>query len=191
LGSIAEDTKKKSYAKPLRTLRLRNSFEFKNTNPLRTKKNIMQKLKFSVLFIAIITLFIGCKPKENTSEGNKMNEQAQLLMNKTWKLVGTTYYEKDQYNERPNDEKGLTITFQEDGKISYQLSVNNCFGSYTLDGENMSVTLGGCTKMCCDSKFADQFQNILSTAKSYKVHGENYLAINGETMILKLEKVED
>lgn len=149
----------------------------------------MKNLNFSVLFIAISTLFIGCTPTENTTEGKKMDEQAQLLIGKTWKLVGTTYYEKDQYNMRPDDEKGLTITFQEDGKISYQLSVNRCFGTYTLDGENMSVTLGGCTKMCCDSKFADEFQNILSTAKSYKVHGENYLAINGEEMILKLEKI--
>jgi heat shock protein HslJ len=149
----------------------------------------MKNLKISVLFITIITLFIGCKPKENTTEDNKMDKQAQLLIGKTWKLVGTTYYEKDQYNMRPDDEKGLTITFQEDGKISYQLSVNKCFGSYSLDGEDMLVTLGGCTKMCCDSEFADQFQNILSTAKSYKVHGENYLAINGEEMILKLEKV--
>jgi hypothetical protein len=45
--------------------------------------------------------------------------------------------------------------------------------------------------MCCDSEFADEFQNILSTAKSYKVHGENYLAINGEEMILKLESVKE
>jgi heat shock protein HslJ len=152
-------------------------------------KQIMKNLKFSVLFITIITLFFGCKPKENTTDSNKMDEQAQLLIGQTWKLVGTMYYEKDQYNMRPEDEKGLTITFQKDGRISYQLSVNKCFGNYTLDGEKLSITLGGCTKMCCDSKFADEFQNILSTAKSYKVHSENYLAINGEEMILKLEKV--
>jgi heat shock protein HslJ len=152
----------------------------------------MQKIKITTLFITIITLLIGCTPTENTTtNGNNMDEQAKLLIGKTWKLVGTTYYEKDQYNMRPEDEKGLTIMFEEKGKIGYQLSVNNCFGSYTLDNEKMSVTLGGCTKMCCDSEFADEFQNILSTAKSYKIQGESYLVINGEEMILKLERVEE
>jgi heat shock protein HslJ len=155
------------------------------------KTQAQKNMKKYLLFMTIIALIVGCTPTEKTTNGSDLDEQAKLLIGKTWKLVGTTYYEKDQYNERPEKEEGLTITFQEDGKISYKLSVNNCFGSYTLENEKMSVTLGGCTKMCCDSEFADEFQNILSTAKSYKVHGENYLAINGEEMILKLESVKE
>ncbi|MFT6147335.1 MAG: heat shock protein HslJ [Saprospiraceae bacterium] len=151
----------------------------------------MKKLKISVLFITIITLFIGCTPTENTTDGNQIDAQAKLLIGKTWKLVGTAYYEIDQYNERPKEEKGLTIIFQEEGRVSYKLSMNSCFGSYTLDNEKMLITSGGCTKMCCDTEFADEFQSILGTAKSYKIQGENYLVINGAEVILKLELVKD
>jgi hypothetical protein len=45
--------------------------------------------------------------------------------------------------------------------------------------------------MCCDTEFADEFQSILGTAKSYKIQGENYLVINGAEVILKLELVKD
>jgi hypothetical protein len=51
----------------------------------------------------------------------------------------------------------------------------------------MRVKLGGCTKMCCDSEFSDDFQSVLSTAKGYKISDGKYLQLNGEDKILKFE----
>lgn len=148
-------------------------------------------LKKCLFFSAFLALFTSCKPTDVTKAMPNKNGQSELLLNHTWKLVGITFHEKDQYIIRPEKEKGLTVSFKAEGKLSYKLSVNNCFGSYTLDGENMTATHGGCTKMCCDSEFANDFQNILSTAKSYKIHGTDYLDVKGTEKILKLERVKD
>ncbi len=152
----------------------------------------MNLLKKCFVLSTFLTLIIGCKPVKSTSNGTpNTNNDTTMLIGKTWKLVGITFHEKDQYIVRPEEEKGLTVTFQEAGQLSYKLSANSCFGKYEANGENLTITLGGCTKMCCDSNFSNDFQSILSTAKSYKIHGGDHLDINGTEKILKLEKMED
>lgn len=163
--------------------------------------NIILILSVAILLI----LIVSCKPSETTStptppetpkpptpptEMPNKNDLSALIGH-TWKLVGMTFYEKDQYIMRPEDEKGLTISFNEGGKLNYTLTVNKCMGSYSAEVETMKIDkLGACTKMCCDSEFAGEFQEVLTGAKSYKIHGDQYLNINCEEKILKLEKVE-
>lgn len=162
------------------------------------------KLLKQFLFLSVTIVFItSCKPSETTSTPTpptppttptEMPSENDLsaLIGHTWKLVGMTFYEKDQYIMRPEKEKGLTISFNEGGKLNYTLTVNRCMGTYSAEAETMKINeLGACTKMCCDSEFARDFQEVLTGAKSYKVHGDQYLDINCEEKILKLEKVNE
>lgn len=160
---------------------------------------------FNLLFTSvIIILMVGCKPTENTSTPPTppetpappitlpSNNDLSSLVGYTWKLLGMTFYEKDQYIMRPEKEQGLTISFKEGGKFNYTLTVNKCMGTYSAEAEVMKINeLGACTKMCCDSEFARDFQEVLIGAKSYKVHGDEYLDVNCEEKILKFEKVND
>lgn len=163
----------------------------------------MRLLKQCLFLGVIVALFASCKPGETTTtptpptppetpktsvEMPSKNDLSALIGD-TWKLVGMTFYEKDQYIERPEDEKGLTVSFNEGGKFNYVLTMNKCMGQYSAEAETMEIQLGGCTKMCCDSKFAKEFQTLLSSAKSYKIHDDKYLDINCKEKILKLEKV--
>ncbi len=164
----------------------------------------MKILKNGLLCFVVITMIVSCQPTKTTTETVEeavqeveqtieedmeevIDKNAQALMNKTWSLTGITFYEKDQIIIRPEKEKGLTVKFMADGKLSYKLSVNSCFGTYSTKAETMRVQLGGCTKMCCDSEFSDNFQSVLSTAKAYKIHDGQYLDIKGEDKILKFE----
>lgn len=164
----------------------------------------MKLLPFLLLGV-ILTLIIACKPSETTStptppetpqpptttETTSKTDLTKLIGH-TWKLVGMTFYEKDQYIMRPEKEQGLTIVFRDDAVMNYVLTVNKCMGKYWTDGEALKAdNLGACTKMCCDSEFAKEFQDVLAGAKSFKINGEKYLDINCEEKILKLEKVSE
>lgn len=165
----------------------------------------MELLKQFLFLGVIITLMTGCKPGETTStpvppttpdtpttSTEMPNNNLDALVNHTWKLIGITFYEKDQYIERPKDEKGLIVSFKEGGKLNYTLSVNKCMGTYSAEAEALKIeALGACTKMCCDSDFARDFQEVFTGAKSYKIHGEQYLDVNCEEKILKFEKVNE
>lgn len=154
-----------------------------------------------ILFLGVFILLItACKPSETTSTPTPpetpktpttmpSNNDLSALIGHTWKLVGMTFYEKDQYIMRPEKEKGLVVIFNEGGKLNYTLTVNKCMATYAAEAEVLKIKeLGACTKMCCDSEFAQDFQEILKGAKSYKVHDGQYLDINCEEKILKFEK---
>lgn len=175
----------------------------------------MKILKNGLLCIVLMAMVVSCKPtqtaaeseteeaieqveeameeveqelEEDVEEALKMEDK--MLMNKTWNLTGITFYEKDQIILPSAKDKGVSVKFMEDGKLSYKLSVNSCFGTYSIKAETMRVKLGGCTKMCCDSDFSNDFQSVLGTAKSYKITDGKYLQINGEDKILKFELVK-
>jgi heat shock protein HslJ len=170
----------------------------------------MKILKSILLCTVVMAMITSCQPTKKTAveEATEAVEEAvqeveqemeenievkmndKMLVNKTWKLTGITFYQKDQILLPGDKDKGLTIKFMEDGKISYKLSVNSCFGTYSIKAETMRVKLGGCTKMCCDSEFADKFQSTLGTAKAYKISDGKYLQIDGEDKILKFELVK-
>ena len=176
------------------------SFCFYNYWHLNSKnmKRITQ-----LLCVSIITLLMtNCKTTETTTTTEISTDSTTVatpsvndlsaLTGSTWQLIGITFYEKDQYINRPEKEKGLTITFNEQGKFSYTLTVNRCTGTYSAEADTLVInSLGVCTKVCCDSESAMDFQEILTGAKSYKIHGEQYLDINCEEKILKLEKVTE
>lgn len=148
-----------------------------------------------LLFVSLIALLMtNCKSTETTAttEVTASINDLSALIGSTWKLVGVTFYEKDEYINRPEKEQGLMIAFREKGKFDYTLTVNRCTGTYSAEADTIVInSLGVCTKMCCDSEFAMDFQEILTGAKAYKIHGEQYLDINCEEKILKLEKVTE
>lgn len=87
----------------------------------------------------------------------------------------------------PVPETKVTITFA-DGKISGNGGCNNYFGSYTVDGNALSVQLGGSTMMACSEPIMAQeaaYFAALGTASTYLIAG-NQLQIadaNGQTVL--------
>lgn len=146
----------------------------------------------TLLYLIVCCFIFSCQPKTTTSVESDATETPtpNNLIGTAWKLTGMTFYEKDEYIMPPaTDKRGLHLQFVDDTTISARLTVNNCNATYALNGENMSVTLGGCTKRCCDTKFGKDFWAVLGSAKSYKLNGK-YLDIRGTEKILKLEKME-
>ncbi len=146
----------------------------------------------TILSLLVCCFILSCQPKTTTTvESDAKEEQtSNELIGTAWKLTGMTFYEKDEYIMPPaTDKRGLNLQFVDGAKINARLTVNNCNATYTLNGENISITLGGCTKRCCDTKFGQDFWAVLGSAKTYKLNGK-YLDIRGAEKILKLEKFE-
>ncbi|TNF45172.1 MAG: META domain-containing protein [Bacteroidetes bacterium] len=63
--------------------------------------------------------------------------------------------------------------FRNDGRYSLKLDVNNCSGSFSLTSEsNIDISVAGCTKICCDSKFSQKFVAMLPQITSYSIEGK-------------------
>jgi len=66
------------------------------------------------------------------------------------------------------------IEFKNDGTYLIKLDVNGCFGDFTLsNGNSISISASGCTKMCCDSQFSQKFIQMLPQVKTFEIEGSN------------------
>lgn len=70
------------------------------------------------------------------------------------------------------------IEFRDDGSYKLKLDVNSCLGNFALlENNQITLTVSGCTKMCCDSEFSNKLIQMLPQVESYQI----------ESNILKLE----
>lgn len=85
--------------------------------------------------------------------------------------IESVAYSKDK-NYNP------VIQFNTDGSYSLKLDINYCGGSFSLTGENgIAISAGGCTKICCDSKFSQKFTEMLPKVISYSIE-RNKMKLN-------------
>lgn len=84
--------------------------------------------------------------------------------------------------------KDYILEFKADSSITIKLDVNNCFSKYKLTGKNeITIHTLGCTKVCCDSEFAQSLANTLPKMQTFKIKGDN-LILEGDGNI-KLELI--
>lgn len=83
----------------------------------------------------------------------------------------------------------IILTVKEDAKFALKLDVNNCFGTYKLQGDKIKLKDLLCTEICCDSKFSMDVAAALSEVD--KISMKDHQAIlSGAQVKIVFEKYE-
>ena len=134
----------------------------------------MSKVLLTALMMALF--FIGCGGSEPVP--TQQSEKAQLpLEGTTWKLVsfGLT---------RMAVPSKATISFNE-GRYSGHGGCNGVGGSYTLEGEKLTLSAGFSTMMACpELDLEHKYMNYLGSVSHYSIEGNTLdLGSNGKTLL--------
>ena len=141
-----------------------------------------------VLFFA--TLLIACSGKKNipqTREKATQTEEKGNLYQK-WKLVEVSYYPEEgeiaEVMSVSYRDKNLFIEFSKDGRMNFNLDVNNCSATFK-EGENQTLIFKAtdfiCTQICCDTVKLNYHK-----IKRYKFY-KNQLILHTDTESFDLE----
>ena len=133
--------------------------------------------KTSVILSIILTsiIFTSCAKKDIHID----------LTSHEWEVVKI---QKDGESSYTKAEASYILTFTNENTYAINLDVNQCFGSYEISGGgNIDISQGGCTMICCDSKFAMNMLGLLPHMTSYYGQGDE-LILEGEGKIVLKEK---
>ncbi|MFZ0544967.1 MAG: META domain-containing protein [Candidatus Promineifilaceae bacterium] len=157
----------------------------------------LQKKSILLFFTAIALLVVACTPGSGQSGNGSVNPTAEpteqpteqpaeqpteqaidmdFLLNTNWDLATMN-------GEAPVADAVPTISFDSDkNTVNGTTGCNGYFGSYTLDGTNLSIGQLGQTEMFCEDRM-DQEQAYLVTlmsAESLTLEGETLTIHTGE-----------
>jgi heat shock protein HslJ len=129
-------------------------------------------MKTTILSILVLTL-ISC------------DATTKEFIGTSWKVTQLT--ENGKVATATND---VILTIKSDTEFTLKLDKNNCFGTYTITGNNkIKLSNLGCTEMCCDSYFSIAVSNAL-----YKVSTINFekerATLSGNDTTIKFEKYD-
>ncbi len=81
----------------------------------------------------------------------------------------------------------FVLRFSNDSSSTIKLDVNSCFTSYKITGKDkIDFGVMGCTKICCDSDFAQSLAKVLDKVTDYHMEGNLlYLTGGGEIILEK------
>ena len=129
------------------------------------------------MLLAVLLVITSC------ATGKKAGGTAQPLTSTKWVLTSFTDSGKD--NKVSNSRAFIKF---DDSKQSVggNGSCNNFGGSYTLDGNKLSVSKVFSTKMFCQDvqKTEDSFLRLLETATRYEIKGDHLTIYNAQGAIL-------
>jgi heat shock protein HslJ len=95
----------------------------------------------------------SCSMKRQTISGNDwMVESIKAHPDSTLNYSSQTYI----------------LSLKTDHKFTLKLDINNCFGKFTIQNQNIDFQEMGCTEICCDSKYAMNLAGILRDVEEYK-----------------------
>jgi heat shock protein HslJ len=108
---------------------------------------------------------------------------AASLEGPTWKWIKTEY-SNDTTVTAPDPAK-YTLKFdQATRRFIFTADCNNGSGSYTLDGQNLSMKVEGMTRAICPPP-SDEYIRLLDQVASYKIEGSTlYLALKLDTGVM-------
>jgi heat shock protein HslJ len=114
----------------------------------------MKKVIYFILFLLFLT-FTSCTKDVQTDD-----------ITGTWKLT-ELHPNKDVSREKDNV---YTIQFDTDNSIKMQLDANDCWSTYELKDDN-KILIGNfaCTEVCCDTEYALEFLNIVTSATEISI----------------------
>jgi len=137
-------------------------------------------MKTRIILLALSILFIGfvadaCKKDENKSID---------LQSGDWKVIKLKNPRSNDYSETRNE---YILSFKTDTTYGIGLDVNQCGGSYEIKGSGtINISTPACTRVCCDSDFANNLIQLLPDMTQYFERGkELVLEGNGEIVLEK------
>lgn len=136
----------------------------------------MKKNLFLTALIAFVLSSCGC---------NKKVCQQTVDLTGTWVIV--TAMDK----ETKNGDKPATITFDGNGQVNGNATVNSFFGGYTLKGNNISFGNMGMTRMMGKSMDIEQAVNeALDNSATVEINGKKAKVMNkeGKTVMTLVKK---
>lgn len=136
----------------------------------------MKKNVFLTALIAFVLSSCGC---------NKAVCEKTVDLTGTWTIV--TAMDK----ETKNGDKPATITFDGNGQVNGNATVNSFFGGYTLKGNNISFGNMGMTRMMGKSMDIEQAVNeALDSSATVEINGKKAKVMNkeGKTVMTLVKK---
>lgn len=137
---------------------------------------------FVILLISIITL--SKKNEEMIGVNNKSNIKISLD-SKTWLWSETR---EGNSSVEPREKDAFVLTFKNDeASFSFSTDCNRGFGSYLKNGNDLSFSNMGSTKMYCEGAQEADFIQMLNEVKSYSFSesGDLVLKTNSGFMVFK------
>jgi len=117
----------------------------------------------SVLILLSALVFFSC---DNSEKEDKSDIYGKWEATEFMSVESVSYSKDNGFNP--------LIEFKNDGTYLIKLDVNGCFGDFTLsNGNSISISASGCTKMCCDSQFSQKFIQMLPQVKTFEIEGSN------------------
>ena len=97
---------------------------------------------------------------------------AQELSGTVWKWTGSLF--SDGSKTTPDDPNKYLIQFLPNGSVSITADCNQVLGTYTVDGNQLTITPGPTTLVACPAgSLGDEFVRQLGTVSSYLFDGDN------------------
>lgn len=83
-----------------------------------------------------------------------------------------------------NAPEDYILQFGEDGHLNLRLDVNNCSGRFnTFNDSSLEIEPMGCTRVCCDTPFAERLILTLSDMEHFAIQGKR-LTLHGANGII-------
>ncbi|MBA3901005.1 MAG: META domain-containing protein [Bacteroidetes bacterium] len=108
---------------------------------------------YSISFIALLSMLLSsCSINRQAISGND------------WKVESIKAHPDSALN---NASQNYILSLKEKD-FTLKLDVNNCFGKFSIQNQNIDFQEMACTEICCDSKYAMSLANILRDVYKYK-----------------------
>jgi len=133
----------------------------------------MKQSNLNILLLLFVTGMLGPSCTEE-------NIDIDLTAN-SWEVVMIKESGQLSYT---NTDNTYILHFTSDTEYNLSLDVNACFGQYVLPHQgDIEIQPMGCTKICCDSEFAEALAQLLPKMTGYYSKGEK-LYFEGEGKIV-------
>ena len=128
-------------------------------------------MKTLKIIFPILVLLLSCE-KEDVNIDIKSNK---------WVVVKMKSQGEPTFTET---RESYVLEFTSDTTYQLKLDVNSCFGYYEIiNSGNITISLMGCTEVCCDSDFAEDLSQLFPKMTEYYGKGNN-LIFEGEGEIV-------
>jgi len=128
-------------------------------------------MKTLKIIFPILVLLLSCE-KEDVNIDIKSNK---------WVVVKMKSQGEPTFTET---RESYVLEFTSDTTYKLKLDVNSCFGYYEIiNSGNITISLMGCTEVCCDSDFAEDLSQLFPKMTEYYGKG-NILFFEGEGEIV-------
>ena len=144
---------------------------------------MMKIFKMLMLTLGIVVAVAACSSvqEQQVDDEGSISETPifRELEGTTWQWVSLVETEPAAQSVVPSPEN-YTLTFLPDGEVSLQADCNTVSGTYTIEGNNLTIAMGPSTLASCGEASLDvQYLELLSTVANY--------TLEDDQLVLELE----